>query len=243
MNILALDTCFGACSVAACRAETEVVRAFELRQTGHAEALMPMVERVMAEAGLSFSDLERIAVTTGPGSFTGMRIGVAAARALALATGARLAGFSTLQVMAETARARHAAGLPLGEPRAVLPDYILVAVDARKEQVYAQLFGRDASLIAPAAVLSPQDAATLLPDAPVAIVGSGAGCVAAAVSSARANIITLYPDLQPDAACLAVMAARMGPDQDAESAATIRPLYLRPPDAKPQHGKSIPRLT
>jgi tRNA threonylcarbamoyladenosine biosynthesis protein TsaB len=87
MNILAFDTCFDACSV--CVAQTGADRAVEFSgalerfETGHAERLIPMVEEVMSRAGLTFSHIDRLAVTVGPGTFTGTRIGVAAARALA----------------------------------------------------------------------------------------------------------------------------------------------------------------
>jgi tRNA threonylcarbamoyladenosine biosynthesis protein TsaB len=238
MNLLALDTCFGACSVAVESRDRGVMHEFELRQTGHAEALIPMVERVMARAQLAFSDLDRIAVTTGPGSFTGMRIGIAAARALSLATGAPVMGFSTLDVMAQTARSNNvacAAGTPL-------PARILVAVDARKDQVYAQLFGGEYSE-STAQVLSPEEAAKLIPEGPVALVGSGAAMVAAHVEAHRNDVHMFYPDLQPSALCLVMMASQTAAGTAPFKSTDIRPLYLRPPDAKPQHGKSLPRLT
>lgn len=238
MNILALDTCFGACSVAVHSRDREAVHEFELRQTAHAEALMPMVERVMAQAQLAFSSLERIAVTTGPGSFTGMRIGVAAARALSLATGAPVLGFSTLDVMAQTALFNHdetGSGTRL-------PARMLVAVDARKDQVYAQVFNGDHSWTA-AQVLSPEEAAALIPDEPVALVGSGAAMVAAHVEANRNDVLVLYPDLQPSAVSLVMMARRSAASMVPFKSSEIRPLYLRPPDAKPQHGKSLPRLS
>lgn len=234
MNILALDTCFGACSVAAGRRGQEFSCEFELRQTGHAEALVPMIERVMALAHLSFSDLDRVAVTTGPGSFTGMRIGIAVARALSLATGVPVAGMPTLDVMAETARHRHA----LKGDGPAWPEHVLVAVDARKDQVYVQVFGPNQAATPSAQLLSPQDAACLLPEGQVVMVGSGAHLVAAHLNVNRSGVQTLYPDLQPSALCLALMAC------EAQLCGTrVRPLYLRPPDAKPQDGKSIPRLS
>ena len=238
MNILALDTCFGACSVAVTGRDRGATHEFELRQTGHAEALIPMVERVMTRAQLAFSDLERIAVTTGPGSFTGMRIGIAAARALSLATGAPVVGFSTLEVMAQTARSSYATS-EAGSP---LPAHILVAVDARKDQVYAQLFGGEHS-DSSAQVLSPEEAAKLIPEGAVALVGTGAALVAPHVEAHRSDVHMLYPDLQPAALCLVMMASQAAASTVPFKSSEIRPLYLRPPDAKPQHGKSLPRLT
>jgi tRNA threonylcarbamoyladenosine biosynthesis protein TsaB len=236
MNILALDTCFGACS-AALRSDGRILSAaFELRQTGHAEALMPMIERVMTEAGLGFASLDRIAVTVGPGSFTGMRIGVAAARALALVTGAPVIGVPTLAAMAQTARRDDAA-----------PTHVLVAVDARKDQVYAQLFAATDQDPGSAAVLSPQEAADLLDgvaatDA-VAVAGSGAHMVAAHIDPSRTNVHVLQFNLQPNAAHIFDVALQIEAGRGVSNQISVRPLYLRPPDAKPQLGKSIPRLS
>lgn len=238
MNILALDTCFGACSVAAgCwtgEGTSRAIHEFERRQTGHAEALMPMVERVMAQANLAFSDLDRIAVTTGPGSFTGMRIGVAAARALSLGTGAPVVGIPTLEVMAEASKL-HYRECQMDQP---MPETLLVAVDARKDQVYAQCFASGVASCRPAAVLSPQDAAKLIPTGPVILVGSGAASVAEYLVGRGSGILKLFADLQPRADCLAALAAIAKPDH-----LPVRPHYLRPPDAKPQDEKSISRLS
>ena len=110
MNILAFDTCLGAVSVAVRRrgagGEWLMRHACETRERGHAERLMPMVAETMAAAGLAFSDLDRIAVTVGPGSFTGVRVGVAAARGLALASGIAVVGATSLAVMAHRADER-----------------------------------------------------------------------------------------------------------------------------------------
>ena len=187
----------------------------------------------MARSGFSFAELDRIAVTTGPGSFTGMRIGIAAARALSLATGAPVFGLATLEVMAVTARRRHA----VREPRAPLPPALMIAVDARKDQVYAQMFGSGSATHA-AAVLSPAEAAGLVTEGNVAIAGSGAALIASHIDQSRTNVIFLCPDLQPDAACLLSLAYDAREDKN-----PVRPLYLRPPDAKPQDGKSIPRMS
>ena len=135
MDILALDTSQGACSAAILRAEGPSVRLFArtLRMArGHAEALMPMVAEVVAEAGMDFAALDLVAATLGPGSFTGVRIAIAAARALALATGAKLWGTDSLTVMARGAL--DSGGIEAcGRPFAV-------AVDARRSMLYLGLF-------------------------------------------------------------------------------------------------------
>ncbi|MCH7931874.1 MAG: tRNA (adenosine(37)-N6)-threonylcarbamoyltransferase complex dimerization subunit type 1 TsaB, partial [Proteobacteria bacterium] len=92
MNVLALDTATAACSVALWSDGTVLAQRFATMARGHAEALMPMVEAVMAEAGLAFADLDLVATTVGPGTFTGLRVGLAAARGLALAGGLPIVG-------------------------------------------------------------------------------------------------------------------------------------------------------
>src|SRR6185369_1375967 len=101
---------------------------------GHAEALMPLIARAMQSAEIAFSALDRIAVTTGPGSFTGLRVGISAARGLALAAGKPAVGLTTLSAYAAPFVAQAA------------PDPILSAIDARHDQVYFQLVGGDGSM-------------------------------------------------------------------------------------------------
>src|SRR5262245_38003735 len=84
MLILALDTALGACAAAVLdtRANKMIAMESQAMKRGHAEALMPLVARVMKESGLPFAALDRVAVTTGPGSFTGLRVGLSAARGI-----------------------------------------------------------------------------------------------------------------------------------------------------------------
>ena len=85
MKILACDTALGACSVAVLDGEKTLAHRFEVMARGHAEALAPMVDDTMRESGLAFSQIDRLAVTTGPGTFTGQRVGLAFMRALRVA--------------------------------------------------------------------------------------------------------------------------------------------------------------
>src|SRR5580704_978202 len=105
IRILAVDTALGACSAAVL--EGDVVRAhrFVATERGHAEALAPMVQETMREAEIAFADLDRLAVTTGPGTFTGQRVGLAFMRGLRLALKKPLAGITTLDAMAAAAMA------------------------------------------------------------------------------------------------------------------------------------------
>src|SRR5690606_14023078 len=108
-----------------------VREAYEARQTGHAERLMPMIAEVMADAGVAFAGIECFAVTVGPGTFTGARVGISAAKAFALAAGRPVIGVTSLDVMA--ARGRHLLGAR-ADGRT-----LLVAVDARRGGVYCAI--------------------------------------------------------------------------------------------------------
>jgi tRNA threonylcarbamoyladenosine biosynthesis protein TsaB len=230
MHILAFDTCFDGCSacVAELRGGAVLVRGstFERFETGHAERLIPMIGDVMREAQTSFEQIDKIAVTTGPGTFTGTRIGIAAARALALAMGAKTVGVSSLAVMAEAARGEVGAGT------------LAVAVDARRGEVYVQLFGagRGADAVTLPQVLPLDVAAKIGGDGPITFVGSGAAAVAEIAMRDSRDAIATLGDLVPDAVALAHLAAPL-PGSDAP----LSPLYLRPPDAKPQEGKAVAR--
>src|SRR5512142_2866213 len=127
MRVLAIDTALEACSVALLDTDRSGVRLNESvpMQRGHAEALMPLVARVLDRAQLDFVvALDRIAVTTGPGSFTGLRVGIAAARGIALAAGKPAIGLTT----------RAAFAAPFIAADDTLP--VVVAIDARHDHVY-----------------------------------------------------------------------------------------------------------
>src|SRR4029079_9863035 len=131
MRVLAIDTALEACSVAVLDTEHADLRAHESlpMQRGHAEALMPLIARVLDRVQLDFSAIDRVAVTTGPGSFTGLRVGIAAARGIALASGKPAIGLTTFAAFAA----------PFIAADDTLP--VVVAVDARHDHVYLQVFG------------------------------------------------------------------------------------------------------
>ena len=137
MMILAIDTALDACSAAVLDTDSGNTIAIEslAMQRGHAEALMPLIGRVMKESGIGFAGLDRIAVTTGPGSFTGLRVGLSAARGLALSAEKPVVGLSTLAAYAAPVVAENGAHA------------ILSAIDARHDDVYFQLVGGDGSLM------------------------------------------------------------------------------------------------
>jgi tRNA threonylcarbamoyladenosine biosynthesis protein TsaB len=222
MNILALDTSMGACSAAVLRTDG-ATRHLSVREApmarGHAEALMPMVAEVMTEAGLDFAALDLIAATVGPGSFTGVRIAIAAARGLALVTPAKLYGTDSLTVMARLARATEAVG---GAPFAA-------TVDARRGMLYLGLYDEEGRRLGGPLLIAPDDAVNLLPSNLYSVVGSGASLLADAATRRSRKLQAELPELQPSAAALAEIALESG-----ETVPMLRPLYLRPPDARPQ---------
>lgn len=222
MTLLALDTSMRACSVAISRGD-RTHGVCEPMSQGHAEALVPMIVRVLREAALGFADLERVAVTTGPGTFTGVRIGVATARGLGLAAGLPVVGATTLAVMARQV---------LQEADGGEADHVAIAADARRGQVYFGLFDRAGQLSGEIEVLSPEAAASRIEGMSVIVAGTGAGAVR---DAAGRPLPSTHADLQPDARVLAQFASEID-----EPPVPLTPLYLRPPDAKPQHGKSLP---
>ena len=222
MNILALDTSMGACSAALLTrdgAERRLVLREAPMARGHAEALMPMVAEIMEESGVAFAELDLIAATLGPGSFTGVRIAIAAARGLALVTKAKLFGADSLAVMARLAR----------DTGSFESGPFAVAVDARRGMLYLGLYDEAARTQNGPLLIAPDEALHLLPPKLRTAAGSGAGLLAEAGARAGRAIEARLPELQPSASALAEIAYASG-----ESLQTLRPLYLRPPDARPQ---------
>jgi tRNA threonylcarbamoyladenosine biosynthesis protein TsaB len=228
MNIVALDTSMGACGAALLTADGRLAAREERMARGHAEALMPMIAEVMAEAGLDYRQLDLIAATLGPGSFTGVRIGIAAARGLALVTRARLWGTDSLTVMARTALDTSAienAGKPFA-----------VAVDARAGALYLGLYDAAGHKLDGPLLVETADAVALLPQGVTVALGNGAEALARGARERGRDVDAKLVDLEPSAIAL----ARLARDAD-ESLPTLRPLYLRPPDAKPQRAAVVAR--
>jgi tRNA threonylcarbamoyl adenosine modification protein YeaZ len=220
MHLLAIDASSDACSVGVAVDRAAPVLRSALVGRAHAEQLMPMIAEAMAAAGLAFGDLQRIAATVGPGSFTGVRIAVAAARGLALATGAQAIGIGTLAVHARAARP-HAQGAP-----------VVVAIAAGRGEIYAQRFAGDGRAEGDPR-LGPLEAFRPLLDEHAVLAGSAADVLAAA-AGAKNRIV--HRDASPDVAAL-VGFALAAPDAKQPP----RPLYLRPPDAKPQASAAVAR--
>lgn len=209
MIVLGLDTCLNACSVAVLDGERVLAHVSEAMARGHQERLAPMTREAMAQAGLPFDRLERVAATVGPGSFTGLRVGVAFAKGLASALGVPAVGVGSLEALAADAQGLAAA-----------------VIDARREQVYLQVFADGEALTAPE-VLPVADARARLD-------GFRAGQAAALVGSGGPLLARPDDRLTAPEGCDARAVARIA---SARPPAPIRPLYLRAPDAKLPGGR------
>lgn len=212
MKILSLDTTMSACSAAVVDTgrALPLAGAFQAMERGHAEALAPMVAAVMHHSGLGFSQIDRIAVTTGPGTFTGVRIGLSFARGLGVALGIPVIGIDSLSAIA----ANEISGGAL-----------LVVCDARNDEVYAASFDPARKLTASPRITTLGGAAKDVP-ANTLVIGTAARAVLAA--SGRSDLGASSAGDVPVAAQFAHLAAHAVP------AGMPAPLYLRAPDAKPQ---------
>jgi len=214
MRLLVMDTTGPACSVALRVPGQADLVCSEAMARGQAERLAPMVAEVLAEAGLAPRDLDRMGVTTGPGSFAGTRVGVAFARGLALATGADVVGISNLEWWALDT------GMAEGES-------VLVVHDAKRGEVITQAYGPDGALSA-ALTQSLADAASQIERAAPSTGSS------MKLTGSGAHLLDQRPERSaPDLTMLLELAAGSEPPFDPP-----KPFYARPPDAKLPGGRS-----
>jgi tRNA threonylcarbamoyladenosine biosynthesis protein TsaB len=207
LKILAVDTALGACSVAVLEGEKILAHQFEEMARGHAEALAPMAQAAMAKAQLPFSALDRLAVTIGPGTFTGQRVGLAFMRGLRIALKKPLTGLTTLEVMASATQSPRAAAIH----------------DAKRDEAYLLLWQQGTIVLAPTVLPFAEAVEKIRGFGSCALAGTGALAAAEKLGAnfMRTNI------RQPDALWLARLALTR-PASDMPPA----PLYLRAPDAK-----------
>jgi tRNA threonylcarbamoyladenosine biosynthesis protein TsaB len=218
MIVLALDTAGVDCAVAVYNSDGDSVLG-EVTETigrGHAERLMTVMDEALAQAGLGLDAVDRIAVTVGPGSFTGIRVGVAAARGLALSLGIPAVGVTTLETMAATALEK-APGRP-----------VLAARDAKRDEIYLQFFDDQCKPTGEAQAVSVSEARALAEAFTGTITGSAAPLLAG-------DPATDQPDSFPIATVARLAASKPVGDKP-------KPLYLRGPDARPQAGYAVARI-
>ena len=217
MLILAIDTALDACAAGVLDTEAGKLIARESlpMKRGHAEALMPLIARVIKESGIAFASLDRIAVTTGPGSFTGLRVGLSAARGIALAANKPVVGLTTLTAFAA----------PVVSQNAEQP--VITAIDARHDHVYFQVVsGNGSSLILPRVAPIEEALGASRFGAPH-LVGNAAKILADRWPAHAPPPFKVDAQPAPDIAWVAWLGAAVSPNT-----APARPYYLRAPDAK-----------
>ena len=224
LTLLGFDTATTACS-AALWAGGDVIAHRRIEAGGrHAETLVPMLREVAGAGDTTLAAVDRFAVTVGPGSFTGIRIGLATARGLALALKRPLIGLSTLEVLAAGVLAAERDGP------------VLAALDAGRGRLYAQLFDRSLDALSEPQALHAEALPGLVAAAgsgePVVVVGTGRDAAVAALAPAiDARPATGSPT--PDARVLVRRAAARA-DAEGDNGAAVRPLYLREAGARPR---------
>jgi tRNA threonylcarbamoyladenosine biosynthesis protein TsaB len=227
MLILAIDTALDACAAGVLDTDAGklIAQESQVMKRGHAEALMPLIARVIRESGIGFAALDRIAVTTGPGSFTGLRVGLSAARGIALAANKPVVGATTLTAYAA----------PVVSQNAEQP--VISAIDARHDHVYFQaVTGNGSSLIRPRVVPIEEALGAAQFGAPH-LVGNAAKILADRWPADAPPPFKVDAQPAPDIAWVAWLGAAVSPNT-----APARPFYLRAPDAKPPKDP-LPRTT
>jgi tRNA threonylcarbamoyladenosine biosynthesis protein TsaB len=218
MLILAIDTALDACSAGVLDTDTArmIAQESQAMKRGHAEALMPLIARVMKDAGIAFTRLDRIAVTNGPGSFTGLRVGLAAGRGIALAADKPVVGITTLTAYAA----------PVVSTNSEHP--VIAAIDARHDHVYVQAVSGDGgALLSPRVAPIAEALAASQFGAPY-LVGNAAQILADRWPADAPPPYRIDAQAAPDIVWVAWLGAAVNPD-----IALARPYYLRAPDAKP----------
>ncbi|MEH2623387.1 tRNA threonylcarbamoyladenosine biosynthesis protein TsaB [Bradyrhizobium sp. AZCC 1719] len=218
MLILSIDTALDACAAAVLDTSAGglIARESQAMKRGHAEALMPLIARVMKASGVAFAALDRVAATTGPGSFTGLRVGLSAARGIALAAGKPVVGVTTLTVFAA----------PIVSESSEHP--VIAAIDARHDHVYFQVLGGDGSSLVKPKVAPIAEALEAARFGAPHLVGNAAKILAERWPADAPPPFKINQQAAPDIAWVAWLGAAVNPESS-----PARPYYLRAPDAKP----------
>jgi len=228
--LLAIESSGGALSVAIATPDGRILAQItEVMMRGHAERILPMIAETLAKAGLNALDLGAVAATVGPGSFTGIRVGLAAARGIGIAADIPVIGIGSAAAVAH-AQLPAAAGRPQ-----------LVLIDSRRADLFIQAFDADCLSLGDAVALPPEDLRSFVAD----LAGDGlfvTGDAAEAHAEAlELPSVTLAPCGPPPASAVAALARRALLDPAALPAPA--PVYIRPPDAAvPAFGGRLKRL-
>lgn len=216
MNILIIDTATEACSVVL-EVNKQVFNRFEVCPQQHSQRILPMIDEVLKEAKVSLQELDYLAFGRGPGSFTGVRIATGVLQGLALGTGLKVVGISTLAAMAQQAYAQNHS------------EQVTAAIDARMSEVYFaqyQLEQNVMNLVGEEQVLPPEQGAVLLSNGNN-MAGVGTGWQAYPELNASAQIEVLADILYPDALYMLPLAKDLIAKGQAVEVEDIQPVYLR----------------
>jgi len=233
---LAFDTSTASCSVAVCQDDRLLAERYEEMPRGQSEALVPMIDAVLKEAELKPENIDLLAVSTGPGAFTGVRIGLATARALALALNCPLIGVSTFEALV------HGLDDPIDDPiNEPMGRQILCIIDTKRGDVFAQQFDSDLATVGDASVMSYEDVQGRIKkirnedgraEGRTVLVGDGISGFLSICDKALIDTLDVY-ELAPRAEIIAEIAALRGiPDTDILLPKSPEAIYLRPPEAK-----------
>ena len=228
VKVLAFDCAGRRCAVGVAIDGRMAAERTEAMERGQAEALLPMIDEMLTAAGLRFADLDLIAVTIGPGSFTGLRIGLAAARGLALASGLPCVGVTNFAAVAAAIAPAQRGGRPL-----------VVALESKRAELFLQWFAPDGPEIGAAMMVAPELAEDALPPGPLLLAGDAAARLAPWIGD-RARVSERAGLPEPgDIARLALQSWQPGARTEPP-----RPLYLRAPDTSlPRAAKGMARGT
>lgn len=226
-RLLALDAAGRACSAALWCDGGIKARRLERMGRGQSERLIPMVQEVMAEGGLDFAALDAIAVTVGPGGFTGVRIGLAAARGLAMAWALPLIGVTCFEAVA--------AGV---DPDEQAERLLVVVLDAKRRDLYVQGFRPGGGTVGAPAALAPEAIDGAVPAGPLLLAGDGVAQSHDALAKAGRDVKLSRAPALVDAATVAALAVSRG--LPSSPRLQLRPLYLRPPDVTPPRSARPP---
>jgi tRNA threonylcarbamoyladenosine biosynthesis protein TsaB len=215
MILLAFDCSASACSAALRRDGATIAHERRVMERGHAEALVPLIEATLARAGVGFGDLDAVAATVGPGSFTGVRIGLATAHGLALALDIPVLGITTFEAVA------HAAAREVGGRSPCL-----VVLETKRADVYAQLLPAGGGALASPVAAAPAAVAALLPAGPIVLAGDAAARVRPHLD--RPDAVFAPGPGSADVADVAEL-AEAGFAEATERPARPVPLYVSPP--------------
>lgn len=223
MYLLAMDCAGPACSVAVLNGQDAIAWRHETMMRGQSERLVPMIDDVLGDAGIPASSLDRLAVTVGPGAFTGIRIGLASTRAMSLALGIPAQGVTTFD-------ATLGAFVNNGATTSEQP--VAVILETKRKDYYAKLFGPDGTSLAPGAALDAAALNSLLAaqaKGGCTLIGDGASRFLEQDADEAIGLV-----IQDGAGYTAVDVARTALAQHDTEILPPRPLYLRAPDVTPK---------